>query len=116
MAEDKKKQVKASVKTEEKQKKYRPQTFEKGQSGNPGGRPKNSGYMEQLQAAIKTVEKDKKKELFVRFVEQAYTNPTIMVALMNKLLANRQHTEIEGIEPLEIRINHDGNGNNDKDS
>jgi len=77
--------------------------FKKGQSGNPGGRPKVS-YMEQLNSAIKTVEKDKKKELFTRFVEQAYINPSIMVALMNKLLANQQHTEISGIEPLKFEV------------
>lgn len=102
--ETKKKLKKPSVKTGELQKKVKPQIFKPGQSGNPNGRPKGSGYMEQLTAAIKTIEKDKKKKLFDRFVEQAYSNPTIMVALMNKLLANRQHTEIEGIEPLEIII------------
>ena len=102
--EAKKKQVKkVPDKTGKKQGKPAP-PFKPGQSGNPNGRPKGSGYMEQLTAAIKTVEKEKKKKLFDRFVEQAYSNPTIMVALMNKLLANRQHTEIEGLEPLEIII------------
>jgi hypothetical protein len=77
--------------------------FIKGVSGNPGGRPKVS-YIDQLCTAIKTVEADKKKELFIRFVEQAYANPSIMIALMNKLLANKMHTEIEGLEPIEIII------------
>jgi hypothetical protein len=101
----KKLKISNTEKTEKKQSKTRGlKPFKPGQSGNPNGRPKGSGYMEQLTAAIKTVEKDKKKKLFDRFVEQAYSNPTIMVALMNKLLANRQHTEIEGLEPLEIII------------
>jgi len=102
--ETKKKLKNADITAKKPQKRIIGKPFEKGNKANPNGRPKGSGYMEQLTAAIKTIEKDKKKKLFDRFVEQAYSNPTIMVALMNKLLANRQHTEIEGLEPLEIII------------
>ena len=92
----------ADITVEKPQKRIIGRPFEKGNKANPNGRPKGTAYIDQLNEAIRIVETDKKKKLFTRFVEQAYANPSIMIALMNKLLANQQHTEIEGIEPIEI--------------
>lgn len=100
MNDIKKKQIKPDKQVSNR---YKTGKFIKGKSGNPKGRPKIS-YMEQLNEAIRTVEVGKKKPLFIRFVEQAYANPSIMIALMGKLLANQQHTEITGLEPLKFEV------------
>ncbi len=69
--------------------------FKKGNNANPKGRPKGTGYIEQLREAIKTVEKEKGKKLFIRFVEQAFNNPVIMVALMRKVVPDMNQSEVK---------------------
>jgi len=68
-----------------------------GECGNPNGRPKGSKNhysIAELWQAIKEVEGKKgKKKLLEVFVEQAYDNPTIMVALMKKLLPDLRSIE-----------------------
>ena len=68
-----------------------------GQCGNPKGRPKGSKNrysIAELWNAIKEVENKKgRRKLLVTFVEQAYTNPVIMTALMKKLLPDLKSVE-----------------------
>lgn len=66
--------------------------FVKGQSGNPDGRPKKP-EIEELRKAIKVVEKTKRKKLLRHFVERAYTNDKVLVALMKKILADVKFEE-----------------------
>jgi len=56
---------------------------------------KNRYSITELWDAIKVVEgsRGKKKKLLVAFVEQAYDNPAIMVALMKKLLPDLKAIE-----------------------
>lgn len=65
--------------------------------GNPNGRPKGSKNhysIAELWGAIKEVEsKGGKKKILTAFVEQAYDNPTIMIALMKKLLPDLRSIE-----------------------
>lgn len=74
-----------------------PSRFPKGTSGNPNGRPKgtpNKFSIAELWDAIRQVEKTKnKKKILISFVEQAYNNPTIMIALMKKLLPDLRSIE-----------------------
>lgn len=66
--------------------------------GNPKGRPKGSKNrysIAELWAAIQKVERKKKRKLLEAFVDQAYGNPTIMVALMKKVFPDLK--SVEGI-------------------
>ena len=56
-----------------------------GASGNPKGRPLAS-ERDKLRKAIAAVEKTEKKDLFVHFVERAFKDDNVLVALMRKLL------------------------------
>ena len=79
--------------------------FKPGQSGNPDGRPKGSkNYLTLLEKALKDVEDVKGNKLFKRFIERAFINDKVLVAAMKKFVSDKQHTELETTEPIEIVI------------
>ena len=75
-------------------------------NGNPG-RPKgskNKFSIAKLEEAIEAEEELAKKEngvsVFQQFVRMAYTEPSVMIALMKKFIPDKTHTEIETPEPI----------------
>ena len=74
----------------------------KGNSGNTAGRPRNAAA-EELREAIKKVEKRKRKKLFTHFVERAYENDKVLIALMKKVIPDKKEYELIG--DLIININ-----------
>lgn len=66
--------------------------WKKGISGNPGGRPRNS-EIEELRKAMKTVQKKHDRTLLEEFVERAYKDNMVLVALMRKLLPDQKYIE-----------------------
>ena len=68
--------------------------FKEGMSGNPNGRPKGSA-IQVLKEALEEVETERGKSLLRHFVQMAYVNPRVMIALINKLIPNAKPKEIE---------------------
>ena len=68
--------------------------FQKGVSGNPAGAPKKPNTnLDMLLHAVHRVEAKKGKLLLDHFVEQAYVNPAVLIALMKKI-----HPDLKAIE------------------
>lgn len=67
----------------------------KGQSGNPAGRPGNPATLA-LNEAIRLYRKKKKKDLIWHFVEQAFVDNQVLIALMKKLLPDKMAGDIKG--------------------
>ncbi len=83
------------------------------ESPNPDGRPKgstNKYTITKLIEAIEAEEAEAEKEggvsIFRQFVRMGYVNPTVMIALMKKFVADKTQTEITTPEPIEIIVKH----------
>ncbi len=63
----------------------RPQNWQKGQSGNPKGRPPRP-EIQQLREAIERVQKKKKVDLLEHMVERAYEDNKVLIALAKKIV------------------------------
>lgn len=68
-------------------------TWEKGQSGNPNGRPKSSA-IEELRKALADVEGEKGKSFVKHFVEKSYLNSQMSIALMKKLYPDQIQVDV----------------------
>ncbi len=70
--------------------------FVKGQSGNPGGRPKGAkSEIDKLRAAIKLVEKEEGIPLYRHFIKRAYLDDTVLIALGKKVLPDLKSIEAQ---------------------
>ncbi len=78
--------------------------WKKGKSANPKGRPPGikNFTISDLIDAIREVEKEKEIGLYKKFVNKAYVNSAVMIALIKKLIPDKTHTEIEGVGDTEI--------------
>ena len=88
--------------------------FKKGVVTNPNGRPKGSKntittkLFNDLLKEMKAVEKNKQisegKSIIKHFIEQAYSNDTVLCALMKKLVADQQTTKVDLGEGIEVIV------------
>ena len=67
--------------------------FAKGYSGNPAGGAK-SPWRDELEEAIITVQKRKRKKLMVHAVEQAFVDNKVLVAILKKFLPDLKSGEL----------------------
>jgi hypothetical protein len=73
-----------------------PHRWKKGESGNPHGRPPVP-EIEQLRTAIRIARKrNGNRDLLVHFVERAYVNDMVLIALLKKLLPDKTSGELKG--------------------
>lgn len=66
--------------------------FQKGQSGNPGGRINEAKHL--LRLAIETATKKHKQGPIEKFVELAYEDKQCLIELMRKILPDMTETDI----------------------
>lgn len=77
--------------------------FKKGTkwNGNSDGRPKaGNAFVEQLRDALKAVEKNKKKSLMQYAIERAYTEDTVLIAILRKVLPDLNETDVSGVDDI----------------
>lgn len=75
-------------------------TIQKGQVLNPNGRKKgatNKFSIAELRRAIENVQKHKKLPLLEHFVEQAYTDNTVLIAFMRKIVPDMKSVDLKGL-------------------
>ncbi|MHC4397482.1 MAG: hypothetical protein ACYS1A_17715 [Planctomycetota bacterium] len=112
----KKKNNKTSCGQENKQDIKRTSTgqFKKGYSGNPNG--SNGHWRSELERAIKTVERRKRKKFMIHAVEQAYVENTVLVAILKKLLPDLRKQDVDAGANLknfiDWLVSRDGNSKN----
>lgn len=75
--------------------KPRGRPFEKGNKANLKGRPKGvKNYTTLLAKALKKYEKETNKDLFKRFIERAFVNDKVLIAIMKKFVPDMEKSEI----------------------
>lgn len=76
----------------------------KGVSGNPKGRPPGGhAELEGLRKAVKRVEKKTSKKLYDHFIERAYENDAVLIALCKKFIPDLK--QIDGtIEKKQLSL------------
>lgn len=79
-----------------------PNRWKKGESGNPNGRPHAPETEELRQALHLAKKKHGDSSILEHFVERAYENDQVLIALIKKLLPDKVSSElkIEGLENL----------------
>ncbi len=85
-------------------------TFPKGDNwnGNRNGRPKNP-EVEELRIALKQAAKEQKKTFIKHFVDRAYRDDTVAIALGKKILPDKMEGEMRDI--IIRMINYGGDTN-----
>jgi CRISPR/Cas system CSM-associated protein Csm2 small subunit len=67
----------------------------KGKTNNPKGRPPaGEAFIEQLRVAISEVAIEKKKTLMRHAVERAYTEDSVLIAMLKKLIPDLTETDL----------------------
>jgi len=86
----------------------------KGVSGNPAGRPVGSYAIHtKLEKAIAKVENTKGIDIYEHFVEQALGDKNVLIALLRKLVPDRQHSEGEIGRIINIVYGHRSRSDNE---
>lgn len=76
--------------------------FKKGRKKTGGRQKGTSNYVTQLKEALKKYEKIKKKSFSERFVEMAYDNEKVAIALANKLYPDLTKLQGDKDNPIPI--------------
>lgn len=70
--------------------------WQKGETGNRNGRPKNP-EVEELRIALRQAAKEQKKTFIKHFVDRAYRDDTVAIALGKKILPDKMEGEMRDI-------------------
>ena len=77
--------------------------FRPGQSGNPVGRPKNPEIQE-LRDALQKAAKEHDETFIESVVKRAFRDSNLAVAVLRKLLPDRQHVEADVSGEMQVTV------------